>query len=145
MSITKPELVKYTIPRVGKNNGLLSKFGKEFHLFLIAVFLYFTSLGLIFLICIFYHLWHCDFGIISISSFSRFKFINFVWRLSVSVMHTEHTELCHCYLFSLDCSKPHELLWKMLYFISALLVWKPRCFFCLTPAQREFLEIISPW
>ena len=41
LSITKPELVKYTMPKVRKSNG-------QFHLFLIVVFL-------IFLIYIFYH------------------------------------------------------------------------------------------
>ena len=38
MSITKPEMVKYIIPREGKSNGPLYKFGKEFHLFLIVIF-----------------------------------------------------------------------------------------------------------
>ena len=38
MSITKPELVKYRIPRVEKGNDPLSKFGKEFHLFVLVVF-----------------------------------------------------------------------------------------------------------
>ena len=44
MSITKPELVKYTKPKVEKSNDPLSKIGREFHLFLIVVFLSFPHL-----------------------------------------------------------------------------------------------------
>ena len=47
MSITKPELVKY-----GPN------LEKEHHLFLTVVF---SFSGMIYLICIFYHLWYCHF------------------------------------------------------------------------------------
>ena len=49
MSITKPELVKYIIPcKSGqKNNGPLSKFGKEFHSCLIVVFSLSTTLGMV--------------------------------------------------------------------------------------------------
>ena len=65
MIITEPELVKCTIP-VGKSNDPFSKFGKEVHLFLIVVFLSFSTLGMIFLICVFTHLWYCHFGPISI-------------------------------------------------------------------------------
>ena len=59
MSITKPKLVKYVIPRVGKGKCPVSKSGKEFQVFLIVVFLFSTTFGTIFLICIFYHLWYC--------------------------------------------------------------------------------------
>ena len=69
MGITKSVLVKYIIPRVGKNNGPLSKFGKEFNLFLIVPFLFSTTLGMIFLICVCYHLWKCHFDHISIFPF----------------------------------------------------------------------------
>ena len=55
-------------PRVGKSNGWLSKLGKEFHSFLIVVFSFSTTFGIIFLY-IFYHLWYCLFDPISILLF----------------------------------------------------------------------------
>ena len=53
MCATKPELVKYTIPRAGKSNDSVSKFEKEFKLVFIVIYLSFTALGIVFLICIF--------------------------------------------------------------------------------------------
>ena len=52
MSITKPELVKYVIPKVWKWSSF--QIWKEFHLSLIVVFLFSTILDMIFLICIYY-------------------------------------------------------------------------------------------
>ena len=45
MSTTKPKLLKYLIPRVGKGTGPLFEFGKEFHLFLIVILSFSTTLG----------------------------------------------------------------------------------------------------
>ena len=76
ISTEKLELVRYIIPRVGKSNGPLSKFGKEFHLFLIVVFSFSTTL------CIFYHLWYCHFDPI----------INFTFVVTVTLSdHTNNT------------------------------------------------------
>ena len=52
MSITKPELVKYTIPSRKNINGPLSKFCKEFNLFLIVAFSFSITLSMI-------SLWYC--------------------------------------------------------------------------------------
>ena len=43
-----------------------SKFRKDFHSFLIVVFSFSTTLGMIFIICTFYHLWYCHFDPINI-------------------------------------------------------------------------------
>ena len=65
MNITKPELVT-SDTKSGRNDvwackkvhyGLLSKFKNQFHLVYI-VFFFPTTLGVIFLICIFYHQWY---------------------------------------------------------------------------------------
>ena len=48
--ITKAELVKHMIRRVGKHNGPHSNFGKEFNLFIIVLFSFVTTHGMIFLI-----------------------------------------------------------------------------------------------
>ena len=66
MSATKPELENIQYQEWKKSNGSLSKFGKEFHLFLIVVFPFSVTLGMIFLIYKFYHLWYCYFDPISI-------------------------------------------------------------------------------
>ena len=69
MSITKSELVK-NISRMKKNsNDPISNFGKEFNLFLFVLFSFSTILGMIFLICIFYHLWYYHFDAIIIFPF----------------------------------------------------------------------------
>ena len=64
MSIRKPEFVKYIIPRVGKSYGPLYKFGKEFYLPVLVIVVYIsfsTTLSMISLICILYHVWYYQF------------------------------------------------------------------------------------
>ena len=57
------------MPRVEKSYGPFPKFGKEYHLFLIIVLSFSTTLGMIFLICILDHLWNYHFDPISIFLF----------------------------------------------------------------------------